>query len=560
MKRLLLLLLVCLTVPAIAPAQTARYIVVTHRPAEQARARIFASDAAARGHRVRSFHSVNAFAADLTADEVAALRQSPDVQFLSPVVPRHIDATTTAAPRFHPTAELSPLESAQSIPWGIDAVKARDLWSMSRGKGTVHVAILDTGVDSTHPDVAANVAAMYDVTAQTNTASDGVGHGTHVAGTIAAIDNGVGVVGVAPEAKLWIVKVLDDSGNGTDETVVAGIDKVLEWKHALGGQWIVSCSFGAADPSDAERAAYQQLWDEGVLAIAAAGNTGLPNLEYPGAYPTVLSVGAVDANLRLASFSSWGTNIGVVAPGVRVLSSIPVGTGLTAGARLDSSSDWIQGFPFTGAPKTELHGAYVNCGLGQPTDFPPEVRGNIALMERGTLTFAEKVRNAVDAGAIGAMIYNNDTTDPNTWTLYRLDCTNNNCQPYPDDVAYNWPPVVALRNTDGVALAKAAQKTVTIGEWVDDYGLKDGTSMATPHVSGVAALIWALAPAATAAQVRNAITASAHDLGDPGYDISYGYGLVDAPAAATLLGVLTGVPASPAPTDPGPPKHRSAGH
>jgi subtilisin family serine protease len=542
--------------------QRARYLVATRGVPRAARPALLDERFESRERGVRNFDFVDAFAADLTDAEAMQLRRAAGVRSVQRVVPRQL-ADAVVPPPFVAAPQDGPMDVEQSVPWGIAVVHAPDVWTQTRGRGTVNVAIFDTGLDKTHPDLAANVAGGYNVLAKSDDFADDNGHGTHVAGTIAALDNGLGVVGVAPEARVWAVKVLDKDGNGTDETVVAGVDKLLEWKHARGGQWIVSLSLGAADPSDAEKAAFDKLADEGVLAVAAAGNRGLPSLDYPGAYTSVLSVGAIGSDNLLAGFSSYGAGLGVVAPGVRVLSTAPRGSTVISGARVDGQ-DWMLGFPFGGSPHDELRGNVVFCALGKVGQFPPEARGRIAVMQRGDITFAEKVRNAVDAGAVGAVIYNYDDSDPRSdWTLIRSDCTNvqAGCVPWPDDVTYPWPPTISLSKSDGQKLAAQNGGTVTIGTWTTEYRTLNGTSMATPHVSGLAALLWALAPAARATDIRNAILASAHDLGPSGYDIQYGNGLIDAAAAVKLIAPSSPI-SSPAPTPPPipapqPPKRRA---
>ena len=547
-KRIFTALCVLALATGAMAAERSRYIVATRTAPRAARLPLVDDLVTARARGVRTFASVDAFAADLTDTEAAQLRLKPGVRWVRHVVARQL-ADSAAPIAVAPTA--APLDEAQSVPWGVELVNAPRLWPITRGHGTVNVVVFDTGIDPTQPDLGANVAGGYNVLTQKKELVDDNGHGTHVAGTIAALDNGIGVVGVAPEARLWAVKVLDKDGNGTDENVVAGIDQLLAWKHELGGQWIVSLSLGAADPSDVEKAAFERLEDEDVLAVAAAGNRGLPGLEYPGGYPHVLSVAAIGPDQVLAGFSSYGPGLGVVAPGVNVLSTVPRGTYVTAAARLDGRN-WISGFPFTGSPHVELHGSYVACGLGAVGDFPAEVRGKIALMQRGgNVYFAEKVRNAVDAGAIGAIIYNYDDSDPRDWTLYRSDCSDPSvgCVPWSYDVAFPWPPTVALTQADGLALLSQNGSNVTIGTWATDYKPLNGTSQATPHVSGIAALLWALKPTAHASDLRAAITASAHDLGPSGYDTQYGFGLVDAVAAAkTLVPTLQVAP---------PPRHRA---
>ena len=551
-RRLSISLCVVAIATTAAAAERSRYIVATRTAPRAARMSLVDDAAAARERSVRTFESIDGFAADLTDAEAAQLRLAPGVRWVRRVVARQI---ADAAPGFATAPNAAPLEESQSLPWGIDVVNAPRLWPITRGLGKVNVAIFDTGVDATHPDVGPNVVGGYNVLTQRNEILDDNGHGTHVAGTIAALDNGFGVVGVAHEARLWAVKVLDKNGNGTDENVVAGVDKVLSWKHDLGGQWIISLSIGAIDPSDAEREAFHRLADNDVLAVAAAGNRGLPGLEYPAGYPDVLAVGAIDSDKSLASFSSYGPGISVVAPGVKVLSAAPRGSVVTAGARIDGQQTWYTGFAFIGSPRNELHGSYAACGLGHEGEFPPEVRGKIALIARGEITFAEKVRHAVDAGAIGAMIYTYDDNEAqNPGTLYRPDCSDpdKGCVPWPDDVAFPWPPTVGLPRSAGLALLAQNGGAVTIGTWVTDYRSLSGTSMATPHVTGIAALLWTLRPTAPAIEIRAAITGSAHDLGPAGYDIQYGFGLVDAFAAAKLL-----APDLTPPPQPPPPRRRA---
>ena len=124
--------------------------------------------------------------------------------------------------------------------------------------------------------------------------------------------------------------------------------------------------------------------------------------------------------------------------------------------------------------------------------------------------------------------------------------------PWSYDVAFPWPPTVALTKGDGVALLSQNGSSVTIGTWATDYKPLNGTSMATPHVSGVAALLWTLQPSAHASDIRSAIIASAHDLGPSGWDVQYGFGLVDALAAAKLL-----APGLPTPPPAQPPRRRA---
>jgi serine protease len=185
-----------------------------------------------------------------------------------------------------------------------------------------------------------------------------------------------------------------------------------------------------------------------------------------------------------------------------------------------------------GSSRGDVVGTYVVCGLGKPEDFPVSVRGKIALIKRGDITFNEKVRNAEVAGATGVVIYNKDETDFRLWTLLRPDCDMiEGC----DDPTHSWPVVLAISNADGQRLAGDAAQTVDMGAWFDDYTIMNGTSMAAPHVSGAIALVWSLAPNATADRVRDVILSTATDLGPPGFDTDYAFGLINAYKAAVRL-------------------------
>ncbi len=534
MKRLLALAL--FAAPSLFAADTHRYIVATTHEASASAVHVLSNADAAIERHVRTFASIDAFAVDLTDAEATEMRDVPGVRYVSRTIAVHAADAIPRPPRAPRTLAGAPLASVQVIPPNIDLVHARDVWPLSRG-GNVNIAIFDTGVDFAHADLAANVAGGYNTFTKQNDFNDDNLHGTHVAGIIGAVDNNLGVVGVAPAAHMYAVKVLDTGGNGTDENLVAAADWVLASKHARGGNWIVSMSLGSHESTPPEEEAFQRLIGEGVLCIAASGNEGgFFGMLYPAALPGVVSVGAVDNNKVLADFSNSGPTLNVVAPGVAILSTLPTAsvrraaTSVADGAVLPSAM-------ITGTALGDVTGEWVDCAYGGAGDFPPETRGRIAVMSRGMgLTFSEKVRNARAAGAIGAVIINNTLTTISTWTLITSICEGQDCQDNPSDLAYPWPVVVTMSNADGARLlATAKLRTITISTYLDDYGNLSGTSMATPHVTGVAALAWSLAPSATASQVAFALRASAADLGPPGVDDRYGFGIVDARAAAQWL-------------------------
>lgn len=208
-------------------------------------------------------------------------------------------------------------QPAEVLPWGVDRVEAESVWASYTGD-PIKVAVVDTGVDLGHPDLAANIKGGVSAVAYTSKYTDDNGHGTHVAGTIAAADNSIGVVGVAPQADLYSVKVLDRRGSGYLSDIIAG----LQWTVANDID-VANMSLGTAFYSSAFDSAVQQTIASGVVVVAAAGNSG-PGAEtvgYPAKFPGVIAVAATDANDGVASFSSRGAAVDLAAPGVSVFST-----------------------------------------------------------------------------------------------------------------------------------------------------------------------------------------------------------------------------------------------
>lgn len=211
-------------------------------------------------------------------------------------------------------------QDQQTVPWGVERIGAPQAWQAATGK-RVKVAVLDTGLDAGHPDLAANVRGRKNIKFPGWPAGDGSGHGTHVAGTIAALNNNFGVVGVAPQAEIYGVKIFDRMGNGYISDIVAGLEWALQNK-----MQVVNMSFGTNRPSKALEEAVSKCVQAGMVLVAAAGNEGKDNsIMYPARYPGVIAVSAIDQQDNLASFSSRGPEVTVAAPGVDVLSTYPGG-------------------------------------------------------------------------------------------------------------------------------------------------------------------------------------------------------------------------------------------
>lgn len=205
---------------------------------------------------------------------------------------------------------------SETIDWGLHLFGVPAHWHNTRGQG-VRVAVLDTGLDAAHPDLAAAVDAVRDFTGSPVGAVDRVGHGTHTAGTIGARQNDRGVVGVAPECRLLIGKVLGDDGSGDDQMVARGIDWAVD-----SGADVISLSLGSPNFSDALRQSVRRAVEAGRFIICAAGNDGRPNsVNYPAKFDDTVAVGAVDRAGRVCDFSSRGEEIDLCAPGQDVLST-----------------------------------------------------------------------------------------------------------------------------------------------------------------------------------------------------------------------------------------------
>lgn len=383
---LILLVLVLLSQMAWAEAQqgpAGRRVLIGFKPTATAQATPQAADARAATVRAhgglihRSLQLVPAVSATLSEEAIKKLRARPEVAYVEDDVVLYA--------------------FGQTLAWGVDRIDADLAWPAGNTGQGVKVAILDTGIDPTHPDLGVaggvNFAGANDGSTNPAYWRDGHGHGTHCAGIVAARNNSIGVVGVAPEATLYAVKVLSDSGTGYTSDIIQG----LAWCVANGIK-VASMSLGGGGTTSLQ-AACDNAYAKGVVVVAAAGNSAGP-VSYPAAYSSVVAVSATDSRDQLASFSNYGAQIAVAAPGVSIYSTYKGGT----------------------------------------------------------------------------------------------------------------------------------------------YAYMSGTSMACPHVAGVAALIWA-SGAASAQEVRQRLTSTAEDLGAPGFDVRFGYGLADAQKAAGAGGV------TPPPTD-----------
>jgi len=210
--------------------------------------------------------------------------------------------------------------SAQTMPWGVDRIDAELAWNTSVASG-VKVAILDTGIDLDHPDLIANIKGGYNAIKPRRSADDDNGHGTHVAGIVAAADNGKGTVGAAPAASLYAVKVLDRYGSGWTSDIIEGIQWCID-----NNIRVINMSFGYHPKYGANETLHSVIkaaHDKGIIMIAAAGNNGpeLNSVNYPARFEEVIAVSATDRYDKFAYWSSSGPEVDLAAPGSEIYST-----------------------------------------------------------------------------------------------------------------------------------------------------------------------------------------------------------------------------------------------
>jgi subtilisin family serine protease len=265
-----------------------------------------------------TYHLIPAIAATVPEPAIAGLRANPNVT--------HVELD----------GQVYALETELDRSWGVERIGAGIVHPYNKGTG-VMVAVIDSGIDYNHSDLNDNYKGGYDFVNDDDDPLDDYGHGTHVAGTIAAEGNGEGVVGVAPEANLYALKVLGANGSGSFSDVIAA----LQWALVNEIQ-VTNNSYGSAgDPGISVQAAFDNAWAAGVLNVCSAGNTGNPpgrgdKVGFPARYESCIAVAATDIYDKRASFSSTGPDVELAAPGVGIYSTVPGGYASYSGTSMAS--------------------------------------------------------------------------------------------------------------------------------------------------------------------------------------------------------------------------------
>lgn len=452
---------------------------------------------AAGGKLLVDLEPQEASAAHIPAHALEGLRHNPNVEYIE------------ADPRRYPMS--------QSTPYGIPMVQADQV--VHNDAASKRVCIIDSGYYQAHEDLQDSGVTASPDSGTGDPFTDGCGHGTHVAGTVAAQNNALGVVGVVPSGGLniHVVKVFGDTCSWTySSNLINALNKCRQ-----AGAHVVSMSLGCTGAfcrSTTEENAFNDANSAGVLSVAAAGNDGNTGYSYPASYSSVVSVAAIDANKVVADFSQKNDQVDLAAPGVGVLSTVPfVETNTLSAGGATYSGGYIDG-----AARTAGTSGLVADGGLCDSNGNGAWAAKVVLCQRGTISFATKVANVQSGGASAAVIYNN-VPGGFSGTLNGTSAI----------------PAISLSQADGqAALLQVGQPGTVVSQRqqpASGYEAWNGTSMATPHVSGVAALIWSHHPNKTNADIRRALELSAQDLGTAGRDDSYGHGLVQARAALDLL-------------------------
>lgn len=527
MKRLFLFVSVAMVATlvfgafAAAPAQSAGgegkvRVLVQFRAGSRGAVEQSLRGAGAEFHYV--FDNLNAFAVTVPTAALGGIQRNPNVVLVEEDAMRFPIGIEPSAASAEPAVTLT----GQVVPYGIDMVQARDVWDANRdgvvdaGAPTASnrkVCIIDSGFYTGHEDLQGVNVSGY--AGNLPWYQDGSGHGTHVSGTIVAVNNALGVVGVTPgTVQVYMVRVFGDDGAWAySSTLIDAANRC-----ASAGANIISMSLGGSRSNVTEKRGFDSLYAQGILSIAAAGNEGTTAYSYPASYASVVSVAAIDEGKLVADFSQKNDQVELAAPGVGVLSTVPY---------IDYSAISVDGVDYLGAhieysARGTASGALVDGGLCTATGA---WAGKVVLCQRGDISFYDKVMNVQNSGGAAAVIYNN-VPGGFLGTL--------------GEGSSSTIIAISLSQEDGLYLV--ANKLGSLGviestltQPASGYEYYDGTSMATPHVSAVAALVWSADPTATNAEIRSALSATAQDLGTVGRDTSYGYGLVQAYDAIEYL-------------------------
>lgn len=278
--------------------------------------------------------------------------------------------------RFDGLAAAAPNDPEYPSQWWLPAMGDRAMWAVGTGEG-VTVAVIDSGVDRTHPDLVANLLAGYDWGDRDSDPQDMLGHGTRVTGIIAAAqNNGIGVSGLAPKAKILPVKVACNGCPADMAFTSDALDQAIRYATDMGVQ-VINLSL-TVDPTQVVEEAVQYALDRGVAVVAAAGNNYGGAVAFPANMAGVIAVAATDETGKLASYSNLGPEITVAAPGSALVSTLLGGSYGSAGAGTSFAA------PVVTAALADLRSLNPNLPVGSYADY---LKANTIAISGGTYSF-----------------------------------------------------------------------------------------------------------------------------------------------------------------------------
>ena len=488
-----------------------------------------------KGHQIKA-QGKNWFAVELDEKGKSALMAKAGLKNIE------VDAKRFPMAAFNDSAGNP--NTLQVTPYNYYQIQAEQLTYMGGQKVCVIDSGLALGTGETggpNADFDTSVITGDNNSGTGNWFEDGGAHGTHVAGTIGALDNNIGVIGMAPGVPMHIIKVFNDAGWGYSSDLAQAANLC-----AAAGANIINMSLGGGASSSVEEAAFNNFSANGGLVLAAAGNDGNNVRSYPAGYSSIMMIGGVDSDNNKYSGSQFpacvtsgkGKNrtvddttcVEVVAGGVDVLSTVPSGTGAAASLTADVA-------PFATSAVGETTSGTVSAAtffMGTAEVTNSGAAGKICMIDRGNISFEDKVANCENSGGIGAVIINNVDESALGFTLTSPTAT-------------TIPAVGAFLN-DRASLLAASNASIAVES--GDYAKFTGTSMATPTVAGASALIWSNNPNCSGEDIRAALRATAEDRGNAGRDDEFGFGIAKAAAANAYLANSScgGAPANYSPT------------
>ncbi|WP_144394417.1 S8 family serine peptidase [Pleionea sediminis] len=427
---------------------------------------------------------------------------------------------------------------SQTTPWGITGTQSNLISDTSASNRVV--CIIDSGYDITSPDLVGNNHSGFDDIGTGHWFEPSNSHGTHVAGIIAAVNNDEGIQGVLPnqQVSLHVIKVFGEDGWGYSSDLSEAVRTCV-----ANGANVINMSLGGSLSTELENEAMQEAYNNDVLLVAAAGNAGTERHAYPASYDSVISVGAVDANKQWANFSQYTDQLELAAPGEAVLSTVSVGDGalgfisttmaeygndnVVPLMRIVNINDRNILSYYSGrvtgeiAECTSLNNGNYDCG---------NMNNKICLVERrqnqwvGKYYESDPVGACFEAGAKGVIVYSN-AEKPALQNPFLID----------ENSQFDFVALSVSREL-GLELANQEGNAVTIRtETGKDYSYYNGTSMASPYVASIAALVWSHHPDCTNAEIRTALIESALDIDADGRDVRTGFGIVQAKEAMEFL-------------------------